>query len=137
MKLLIVLTFVLISSACSMRSHKMKENYKIILTNLIKTNLLTEKNIKETEKIKYGLEKQNELTPERAGKIKSAISNMEKVIKTNLDSITVAMKSMGFTSDQSSKMLSLIEKKDLTKVKEYIDKLEKEKKIRTIINVHK
>ena len=79
-----------------MRSHKMKENYKTILTNLIKTNILTEDNIKETEKIKDGLTKQKELTPERAGKIKRSISNMEHVIKTNQDSITVAMKSMRF-----------------------------------------
>lgn len=96
MKCFILLAFVLIASACSMRSHKMKENYKTILTNLIKTNILTEDNIKETEKIKDGLTKQKELTPERAGKIKRSISNMEHVIKTNQDSITVAMKSMGF-----------------------------------------
>ena len=61
-----------------MRSHKMKENYKIILTNLIKTNLLTEKNIKETEKIKYGLEKQNELTQKEQVRLSQLLAIWKK-----------------------------------------------------------
>lgn len=80
--------------------------------------------------------KQKELTPERAGKIKRSISNMEHVIKTNQDSITVAMKSMGFNLIQRTKMQSLIRKKDMAKINEYIDELERENKIKTIINVH-
>ena len=61
-----------------MRSHKMKENYKIILTNLIKINLLTEKNIKETEKIKYGLEKQNELTQKEQVRLSQLLAIWKK-----------------------------------------------------------
>lgn len=61
---------------------------------------------------------------------------MEHVIKTNQDSITVAMKSMGFNLIQRTKMQSLIRKKDMAKINEYIDELERENKIKTIINVH-
>ena len=37
---------------------------------------------------------------------------------------------------QRTKMQSLIRKKDMAKINEYIDELERENKIKTIINVH-